>query len=80
MPERGVGTATCLNWRKTPSSPLLPERMAAKERLHEVASLLATGFLRHWLRKAPDGRENGLDVLRTPSDVCPRPSSEGESA
>ena len=56
-----------------------PELMTAKERLTEVASLLALGFLRYWLRKAADGRENGLAIPRTSSDECPKPKSEGES-
>ena len=55
-------------------------QVPASARLKETASLLALGFVRWWLRKAPDGRENGLDVLRTSSDECPKPSSEGESA
>jgi len=60
-------------------NPTGPELMTAKERIEEVASLLARGFLRHWLRKAADGRENGLAILRTSSDECPKPESGGES-
>jgi len=52
--------------------------MTANERLSEVACLLATGFLRYRLRKAADGRENGVAILRTSSDECPKPASEGE--
>jgi hypothetical protein len=53
-----------------------PGRMSADERLREVISLLAAGFLRS---RAVDAGEKDLDVLRTPSDVCPEPRSEGES-
>ena len=60
-------------------NPTGPELMTAKERLSEVASLLARGFLRYWLRKAADGAENGLAIPRTSSDECPKPESEGES-
>jgi len=76
-------------------NPTGPELMSAKERLAEVAALLARGFLRYWLRKAAGGREtcppsvgrNGLAILRTSSHECPKPAtgpagepeSEGES-
>ena len=55
-------------------------QMSTSARLKEVASLLAVGLLRHWLKCSSDGREKGLDVLRTSSDVCPQPSSEGEKS
>jgi len=58
---------------------LCPDQISADERLHEVASLLAAGFLRHWLRKSSDWREKELDFLRTSSEVCPEPTSEGET-
>jgi hypothetical protein len=61
------------------STPPDPDGLPAGERLHEVISLLAAGFLRSWLARAVDGGEKDLDVLRTPSDVCPQPRSEGES-
>jgi hypothetical protein len=53
--------------------------MAAAQRLQEVTSLLALGFLRWWATRAPDGGDRGLDVLRTSSDECPKLESEGES-
>ena len=58
---------------------LSPHLLSADARLQEVASLLAAGFLRHWRRRAPDFGEKDLDVLRTSSEVCPKPQSEGES-
>jgi hypothetical protein len=60
-------------------NPTDPERMSADERLREVASLLAIGFLRYRLRRAADGRENGLAILRTSSDSCVEPKPEGET-
>ena len=51
----------------------------AAERHREVASLLARGFVRYWRREAVDGGEKDLDVLRTSSEVCDEPQSEGES-
>lgn len=53
--------------------------ISADERHKEIASLLATGFLRYWLRRAADGREKELDVPRTSSDSCVKPTSEGET-
>ena len=53
--------------------------MSATERLAEVAALLAAGFLRYWRREAVDGGEKDLAILRTSSEVCPEPTSEGES-
>lgn len=55
-------------------------QLPASTRLRETASLLAVGFLRHWLRHSSDGGEKGLDVLRTSSDSCAEPTSEGETA
>jgi len=48
-----------------------PERMSADERLQEVASLLAVGFLRHRSARAANGGEQCLAILRTPSEICP---------
>jgi hypothetical protein len=59
-------------------NPLNPELMPAKERLAEVASLLARGFLRARLRAA-EKCQKGLAILRTSSHECPKPKSEGES-
>jgi hypothetical protein len=56
-----------------------PNQMSADKRLREVISLLAAGFLRSRATRAVDAGEKGLDVLRTPSDVCSEPQSEGES-
>ena len=42
--------------------------MTGIERVAEVASLLAAGYLRYWLQKGADGAENGLAILRTSSD------------
>ena len=58
---------------------LCPDQISADQRLHEVASLVAAGFLRYWRKKAAPGPEKDLDVLRTSSDVCAKPQSEGES-
>ena len=54
-----------------------PELMTPADRRAEVASILATGFVRHRLREA-EKREKPLDVLRRPSDECLKPSSMGE--
>jgi hypothetical protein len=56
-----------------------PDQLSPDERIQEVASLLAAGFLRYWLKKAVDGGEKDLAILRTSSEVCPKPTSEGES-
>jgi hypothetical protein len=56
-----------------------PGLMSADVRLQEVVSLLARGFLRSRLARAVDGGEKDLDVLRTSSEVCVEPQSEGES-
>ena len=58
---------------------LAPEQMSAAQRLQEVVSLLSAGFLRYWLRKVVDGRENGLAIPRTSSDECVEPKSGGET-
>jgi hypothetical protein len=58
---------------------LNPEQMPPAARLRELTSLLAAGFLRNWLKKAADDGEKCLAILRTSSEVCPKPSSEGES-
>jgi hypothetical protein len=64
---------------RSASTEPCPDRMPADERLRETISLLAAGFLRSRAGRAVDGGEKDLDVLRTPSDVCPEPRSEGES-
>ena len=69
------------------ANALDPEQMSAEQRLQEVVSLLSAGFLRYWLRKAVDGGEtcppavwrDGLAILRTSSDSCVEPKSEGET-
>ena len=80
MPEPGVATASRFQVRQVAPNGVDPQHMSATERIHEVTTLLTVGFLRYWQTRAPDGREKGLDVLRTSSDVCPKPSSEGENA
>jgi len=79
MRERGAGTIGRYQMREAAPSPVDPERMSADERIHEVASLLAAGFLRYRAGRAADGGEKGLAILRTPSEVCVEPTSEGES-
>ncbi len=64
---------------RTASMGCSPDRMGADERLQEVISLLAVGFLRSRATRAVDGGEKDLDVLRTSSEVCHEPQSEGES-
>ena len=59
-------------------SAVPPAQASPGARLQEVASLLARGFLRSRGTRAVDGREKDLDVLRTSSDVCHEPQSEGE--
>jgi len=54
-----------------------PDLMTSADRRAEVATILATGFLRLRLREAKQ-REKPLDVLRRPSDECLEPSSTGE--
>jgi hypothetical protein len=71
------------------ANALDPELITGIERLAELASLLATGFLRHRLRKASlradshrraaDGAENGLAILRASSDSCVKLKSGGET-
>jgi hypothetical protein len=56
-----------------------PDQLTPDERIHEVASLLAAGFVRHWLHRAVDAGEKDLAILRTSSEVCDEPQSEGES-
>jgi hypothetical protein len=56
-----------------------PDQTPANERLREVISLLAAGFLRSRAGRAVDAGEKDLDVLRTSSEVCVEPQSEGES-
>ena len=58
-------------------NPLDPELMTAEERLAEVASLLARGFLRARLRTAEKSRR-GLAIPGEPSDSCLKPKSAGE--
>ncbi len=65
-------------WRRVRVSNLPdPDLMTPAERRAEVATLLATGFLRHQLREATK-REKSLDVLRLASDECLEPTSTGE--
>jgi hypothetical protein len=56
-----------------------PDRMAANQRLREVISLLAAGFLRSRATHTVDGGEKDLDVPRTPSDVCPNLGPRGRA-
>jgi len=79
MPDRGVGTTGCFPVGKAAPNRVDPERMPADERLQEVASLLAAGFLRYRSARAVDGGEKDLDFLRTSSEVYRKPQSEGES-
>jgi hypothetical protein len=82
MRERGAGTIGRYQMREAASNRVDPERISPDDRLRELSSLLAAGFLRHWLHKAAraaDDREKGLAILRTPSEVCAKPTSEGES-
>lgn len=78
MPELGRDTLERSNRGKAASNPLEPELMAARERLAEVASLMAVGFLRYWLHKADKGDNAGLAILRTSSEVCGCPPQAGE--
>jgi len=86
MPEIGLGTACTSQRRKAAPNPLNPDLMADRERLAEVASLLAAGFLRCWLHKAPQSADVGLAIPRTSSEVCvcppeaDKPKSEGEKS
>ena len=75
---------------KPTSEPMLRnhpiiDQISADERLRELSSLLAAGFLRYWPHKAAKGADEGLAILRTSSEVCAcppeagEPSSEGES-
>jgi len=59
------------------ASLLDPDLMTAADRRAEVASILATGFLRYRLQEATK-REIPLDVVPRPSDECLEPKSEGE--
>jgi hypothetical protein len=51
--------------------------MTPAQRLEEVASLLATGFLRLRLRRT-DGRKKDLELSGVPRDECVEPESEAE--
>ena len=77
MPETGLDTLGRSNKGKSASNPLDPELLTAQERLQEVASLLALGFLRHRLRAAKR-REKPLAIPREPSDSCSKPRPRGE--
>jgi len=79
MSELGLGTAGRSNMREAAPDLLDPERIPADDRLQEIASLLARGFVRYWRREAVDGGEKDLAILRTSSEVCDEPQSEGES-
>jgi len=79
MPERGVGTSGRFPVGKAAPNRTDPEQMSALERLQEVGALLAAGFLRSRPGFASDQGERALDFLRTSSEVCAKPSSEGES-
>ncbi len=57
------------------ASLLDPDRMIPADRCAEIASILATGFLR--LRRA-DVENKELDVPPTLSDSCLKPLSIGE--
>ena len=50
MPEARSDTLGCPKTGKSAPNPLDPELLTAKERIEEVASLLARGFLRARLR------------------------------
>ena len=78
MAELGVGTVGRSQMRKVAPNRLIPDQMSANSRLQEIASLLAAGFLRHWLRKAAKGAGGGLAILRTSSEVCACPPEAGE--
>jgi len=77
MHDRSEGAGGHLREGNVPRN--CPLNMSPDSRLREVASLLAAGFLRHWLRESPDWREKELDFLRTSSEVCPEPTSAGET-
>ena len=68
-------------------NPLDPESMTPAQRLEEVASLLATGFLRLRLRRTDssavalakaDERKKDLELSGVPRDECVEPESEAE--
>jgi hypothetical protein len=79
MPDRGVGTTGRFLVGKAAPNLVDPDRMSADDRLGEVVCLLAAGFLRYRSARAVDGGEEDLDFLRTSSEVCHKPQSEGES-
>jgi hypothetical protein len=79
MLELALGTEVGSQMRKIAPSRLDPERMSADSRIQEVASLLSVGFLLYWLRNTADAGEKDLAIFRTSSDVCIKPTSEGES-
>jgi hypothetical protein len=78
MPELGLDTLGRSNRGKSAPNPLDPELLTAQERLAEVASLLARGFLRHRLRAAKQ-REKPLAIPAEPSLHWVKPKSEEET-
>jgi len=77
MAEAGMDTLRCPKAGNAAPNPLDPQLLTAQERLAEVASLLAWGFLRQWLRTAKR-REKPLAIPGEPSDSCSKPRPQRE--
>ena len=77
MPEGRLDTLGRSKAANSAPNALDPSLMSTGERLEEVASLLALGFLRHRLRAAKR-REKPLAIPGEPSDSCSKPRPRGE--
>lgn len=56
-----------------------PDQMPPADRIREIAHILATGFLRYWVRQAAWDAKKGLAIRAPSSDACVEPTSEGET-
>jgi len=73
MPELGSDAAGSSRMRRVAPNTLDPEMMRAKERLQELARILADGYQRGCLirgQKRATGSEKLLDSLGDQSDGC----------
>jgi len=77
MAEERLDTLGCLKGANSAPNPLDPDLLTARERVAEVASLLARGFLRSRLRSARKCQRD-LAIPAEPSDSCLKPKSAGE--
>jgi hypothetical protein len=60
-------------------NPLDSEQTSPDERIREIAQLLATGFLRHWVARSARDAKKAVAIRVPSSDPCIEPTSEGET-